>query len=213
MQIYSPSPKRLDNIPLLSQSRRTMHPLVSMITFTGVSVVTSCYVPIKVFPNMWTLIDIKFGLPFSIYMYIILVIFFSLFLYNLNFKGTFPCYINIWTEQQTRSFKEDLHVHTSVSLTGQEPLQSCHNVNMPNHCVASYGSNFPHSVVLGDGQVVTHSGFPDVRQCTLHFLSPMMTLLYPRCPQSTKWPYICHDKSKRARSVQMNDLHLFCTYS
>lgn len=67
---------------------------------------------------------------------------------------------------------------------------------MPNHCVASYGSNFPHLVVLGGGQVVTQSSFPDVRQCTLHFLSPMMTPLYPRCPQSTKWPYICHDKSK-----------------
>lgn len=86
----------------------------------------------------------------------------------------------------TRSFKEDLHVHASVSLTGQEPLQSCHNVNMPNHCVTSYGSDFPHLVVLGGGQVVTQSGFPDLRQCTFHFLSPMMTPLYPRCPQSTK---------------------------
>lgn len=47
-------------------------------------------------------------------------------------------------EQPARGLAEDLQVR----LTDQEPL-SCHDVYMPNHCVASFGSDFPYLVVLG----------------------------------------------------------------
>lgn len=101
-------------------------------------------------------------------------------------------------EQPARGLTEDLQVR----LTDQEPL-SCHDVYMPNHCVASFGSDFPYLVVLGGGQVVTQSCFPDVRRCTFHFLSPMMTPLYPTMSPINKMTIYMSGQVKKSQKCSV----------
>lgn len=69
-------------------------------------------------------------------------------------------------EQPARGLTEDLQVR----LTDQEPL-SCHDVYMPNHCVASFGSDFPYLVVLGGWSSGHSVVFP--RRQTVYFSLPL----------------------------------------